>query len=47
MSTSAEINNIQLFKSVFSGREDVFEVRWEKENKSGCAKAKPPQYRNG
>jgi superfamily II DNA or RNA helicase len=26
---------IQLFKSVFKGREDVFAVRWEKENKSG------------
>jgi hypothetical protein len=28
-------NQIQLFKSVFKGREDVFAVRWEKENKSG------------
>ena len=28
-------NRIQLFKSVFKGREDVFAVRWEKENKSG------------
>jgi hypothetical protein len=26
---------IQLFKSVFTGREDVFAVRWEKESKSG------------
>lgn len=26
---------IQLFKSVFKGREDVFAVRWEKGNKSG------------
>ncbi len=26
---------IQLFKSVFKGREDVFAVRWEKEKKSG------------
>jgi hypothetical protein len=24
-------NQIQLFKSVFKGREDVFAVRWEKE----------------
>ncbi len=28
-------NKIQLFKSVFKGREDVFAVRWEKGNKSG------------
>jgi superfamily II DNA or RNA helicase len=28
-------NQIQLFKSVFKGREDVFAVRWEKGNKSG------------
>ena len=28
-------NQIQIFKSVFKGREDVFAVRWEKENKSG------------
>lgn len=26
---------IQLFKSVFKGREDVFAIRWEKGNKSG------------
>jgi hypothetical protein len=26
---------IQLFKPVFKGREDVFAVRWEKENKRG------------
>ncbi len=26
---------IQLFKSVFKGREDVFAIRWEKEKKSG------------
>jgi hypothetical protein len=26
---------IQLFKSVFKGREDVFAVRWEKGSKSG------------
>jgi hypothetical protein len=28
-------DHIQLFKSVFKGREDVFAVRWEKGNKSG------------
>jgi len=28
-------NQIQLFKSVFKGREDVFAIRWEKRNKSG------------
>ena len=28
-------NHIQIFKSVFKGREDVFAVRWEKETKSG------------
>lgn len=28
-------NQIQLFKPVFKRREDVFSVRWEKENKSG------------
>ena len=27
-------NQIQLFKSVFKGREDMFAVRWEKENKT-------------
>lgn len=28
-------NQIQLFKSIFKGREDVFAIRWEKEKKSG------------
>ncbi len=28
-------HQIQIFKSVFKGREDVFAVRWEKGNKSG------------
>lgn len=28
-------NQIQIFKSVFKGRDDVFAVRWEKGNKSG------------
>ena len=27
-------NQIQLFKSVFKGRDDVFAIRWEKGNKS-------------
>ncbi len=26
---------IQVFKDLFKGREDVFAVRWEKEDKSG------------
>ncbi len=29
------LENIQLFRSLFTGREDVFAVRWEKGNKSG------------
>jgi hypothetical protein len=48
MSTSAEINNIQLFKSVFTGREDVFAVRWEKGSKNGYMPAyfyDPYRYR--
>ncbi len=28
-------HQIQIFKSVFKGREDVFAIRWEKANKSG------------
>jgi len=28
-------NQIELFKSVFKGRDDVFAIRWEKANKSG------------
>lgn len=42
------INNIQLFKSVFAGREDVFAVRWEKGSKSGYMPAyfyDPYRYR--
>jgi superfamily II DNA or RNA helicase len=45
---SNPINNIQLFKSVFAGREDVFAVRWEKGNKSGYMPAyfyDPYRYR--
>ena len=33
--------HINLFKSVFKGREDVFAVRWEKGNKSGYMPACP------
>lgn len=33
--SSISIKNIQLFKSLFKGREDVFAVRWEKGNKNG------------
>lgn len=29
------IEQIQLFKSLFKGREDVFALRWEKGSKSG------------
>lgn len=32
---SVSQNNIQLFKSLFTGREDVFAIRWEKGNKNG------------
>lgn len=32
-------NQIQLFKSVFRGREDVFAIRWEKADKSGYVPA--------
>lgn len=45
---SSPTNNIQLFKSVFAGREDVFAVRWEKGNKSGYMPAyfyDPYRYR--
>jgi superfamily II DNA or RNA helicase len=48
MQISNPINNIQLFKSVFAGREDVFAVRWEKGNKSGYMPAyfyDPYRYR--
>jgi hypothetical protein len=31
----ANSENIQLLRSLFKGREDVFAVRWEKGNKSG------------
>jgi superfamily II DNA or RNA helicase len=31
----SDSNNINLFRSLFKGREDVFAVRWDKGNKSG------------
>lgn len=34
-------SQIDLFKSVFKGREDVFAIRWEKGQKSGYMPAKP------
>lgn len=40
--------NIQLFRSLFKGREDVFAIRWEKGNKSGYMPAysfDPYQFR--
>ncbi|MFV8344223.1 TOTE conflict system archaeo-eukaryotic primase domain-containing protein [Flavobacterium sp. XS2P39] len=48
MSPSVPLNKIELFKSVFMGREDVFAVRWEKGNKSGYMPAyfyDPYRYR--
>nr|WP_315155113.1 DEAD/DEAH box helicase family protein [uncultured Flavobacterium sp.] len=45
---SNPINKIELFKSVFTGREDVFAVRWEKGSKSGYMPAyfyDPYRYR--
>ncbi len=41
-------NQIQLFKSVFKGRDDVFAIRWEKGDKSGYMPAyyfDPYRYR--
>jgi len=35
MNPSRLHEQVQLFKSVFKGREDVFAIRWEKGNKSG------------
>jgi len=48
MMPSSPINKIQLFKSIFAGREDVFAVRWEKGSKSGYMPAyfyDPYRYR--
>ncbi|OXA77253.1 hypothetical protein SAMN05444397_103397 [Flavobacterium aquidurense] len=47
--SSVSVHNIQLFKSLFTGREDIFAIRWEKGNKSGYMPAyfyDPYQYRN-
>jgi len=35
MSSAIPLNRTPLLKSVFTGREDVFAVRWEKGNNSG------------
>lgn len=46
--SSVSVHNIQLFKSLFTGREDAFAIRWEKGNKSGYIPAylyDPYQYR--
>lgn len=29
------IDHIESFKSLFKGREDIYAIRWEKDNKSG------------
>lgn len=35
MTANTQQEQIALFRSLFKGREDVFAIRWEKENKSG------------
>ncbi len=35
MTAATQQEQITLFRSLFKGREDVFAIRWEKENKSG------------
>ncbi|PKB15118.1 DEAD/DEAH box helicase [Flavobacterium sp. 5] len=48
MPLPTSLDTIQLFKSIFIGREDVFAVRWEKGNKSGYMPAyfyDPYRYR--
>lgn len=35
MDPYSDLNKLKLFKSLFKGREDVFAIRWEKQNKSG------------
>jgi hypothetical protein len=32
---SITIQKIELYKSLFRGREDIYAVRWEKDGKSG------------
>ncbi|MEO7174975.1 MAG: hypothetical protein ABIV51_03985 [Saprospiraceae bacterium] len=48
MSVHTLQEQIAIFRSLFKGREDVFAVRWEKENKSGYMPAyfyDPYRYR--
>ena len=35
MTAATQQEQITLFRSLFKGREDVFAIRWEKENKGG------------
>lgn len=35
MNTSESLQNLNFYKSLFKGREDVFAVRWEKDGKTG------------
>jgi hypothetical protein len=35
MTNHSSNDRIQIFKSLFKGREDVFAIRWEKGNKAG------------
>lgn len=35
MNQYSEHEKLNLFKSLFKGREDVFSIRWDKGNKSG------------
>lgn len=41
MNSSPLHEQVQLFKSAFKGRTDVFAIRWEKGNKSGYMPARP------
>jgi superfamily II DNA or RNA helicase len=48
MISNSQQEHLALFRSLFKGREDVFAIRWEKENKSGYMPAyfyDPYQYR--
>jgi hypothetical protein len=48
MNASETLQNLNLYKSLFKGREDVFAVRWEKEGKTGympCYHYDPYWYR--
>ena len=44
MNANAQQEQIELFWSLFKGREDVFAVQWEKENKSGYMPDKTFSY---